>query len=212
MVDGDIDIEIGHDDTSDTIDKKINDALWAKKAKEHNMTKDIKMNKDQAREAAMEWQGKLLDKCSRVGDTGGMYYVALTISGAHLAYFPYTPEPEPIKKGVLCVGEDSEGDERVGWSTGLSSSELALVNEYYDMDLGTPFRLCNARPVTPADLRRWGYEGDEDKTKPATLHSEGVCPVCRDGMLVKVLGDVDRYECTNKDCGAGFVQMKGVVE
>jgi hypothetical protein len=70
------------------------------------------------------------------------------------------------------------------------------------------FPMKNARPVTPADLVKWGWE-DEEKVKAVAYAKEGVCPICHDGILVKAPYTVDGYRCVNGECGACFEHVSG---
>ncbi|MHC4647336.1 MAG: hypothetical protein ACYTBJ_17735 [Planctomycetota bacterium] len=116
-------------------------------------TGDIKMNKKEAKKEAEKFAGTIDNLC-KIEDVEGYSNFTVSIAESFLRLFPYTPEPKPIKYGVLCVGEGrSTGIEHFGRFCGndaLGNDKLACFN-------GT-HRVKNARPITPADLAKWGWE------------------------------------------------------
>jgi hypothetical protein len=80
----------------------------------------------------------------------------INIADTVIATFPYTPEPEPIKYGVLCVGEGRHtGKRRIGWYEGKDNKGCDNID-----CVDNVYRVKNARPVTPADLVEWGWEDE----------------------------------------------------
>ena len=98
----------------------------------------------------------------RDGADGG-YYVSVPERRMWNVWIPgdwAEPLPEPIKPGTLCLFFDSDDEPRMP-ATGFYADIQAFAGRHIRRMDVHPW--IHAKPVTPADLRRWAGEEDDDE-------------------------------------------------